>query len=578
MADPTGFQTALDNAADNGENDTIIVSSGTYDIPYTLMYSSIEDNSLTIIGSDDDSVIIAGSLSVRVLELLSDGSDAGLKVMNLTCINGNRAYGGGLYIETTTSPIILDNCNFNNCTASAVGGGVNAYSNSGSISVANCSFTGNTGGRAAGLFVQSETGSYIGLTNSTFRNNVAEVDGGATMLYPLGYGVAMVVEDNYFEENNAGEFGGGCWARLPAGNSTIDYHNNRFYNNATTSAGDGGGSYIEMESGSLFYSDNYYQNNNSVWDGGGVWIHCVSGTLQIAYNDYILNSAGSNGGGISVGLDYGSIVFERNILTQNTANTGGGLNIAAFEAALSVFHNTFYSNAALDGSGICFYFDDSSASADVYNNILWQDISPAIAMSGATSTTARYSDIEYGTGEPWFGVGCIDADPLFSNPAICDFNLTWYNYPVDDATKSPCIDSGDPASPYDPDSTIADMGALYFDHATRIPENCVKTLDEYKISCYPNPFNAVLNIQIAAKMGEFEPPMSIGIYDINGKLVKHWSIDKPVYRRTSHSQSEEPESSQCLCWNPDRNSGSGIYVVRITDGSKFISNTIVYLK
>jgi len=39
---------------------------------------------------------------------------------------------------------------------------------------------------------------------------------------------------------------------------------------------------------------------------------------------------------------------------------------------------------------------------------------------------------------------------------------------------SPCIDAGDPASPLDPDGTVADMGALFFNHpvgVTMAPKN-----------------------------------------------------------------------------------------------------------
>lgn len=52
------------------------------------------------------------------------------------------------------------------------------------------------------------------------------------------------------------------------------------------------------------------------------------------------------------------------------------------------------------------------------------------------------------------GVGNITDDPMFVEPAFDDFNLVW---------GSPCIDAGDPASPPDPDGTVVDMGALYYD-------------------------------------------------------------------------------------------------------------------
>ena len=54
----------------------------------------------------------------------------------------------------------------------------------------------------------------------------------------------------------------------------------------------------------------------------------------------------------------------------------------------------------------------------------------------------------------WTGSGNIDADPLFVDPVNGDFHLQ---------AGSPCIDTGDPSSPLDPDGTRADMGAYYFD-------------------------------------------------------------------------------------------------------------------
>jgi hypothetical protein len=47
----------------------------------------------------------------------------------------------------------------------------------------------------------------------------------------------------------------------------------------------------------------------------------------------------------------------------------------------------------------------------------------------------------------------IGEDPLFANIEEGDYHLT---------AESPCIDTGDPDSPLDPDSTRADMGAFYF--------------------------------------------------------------------------------------------------------------------
>jgi len=57
----------------------------------------------------------------------------------------------------------------------------------------------------------------------------------------------------------------------------------------------------------------------------------------------------------------------------------------------------------------------------------------------------------------------IFLDPLFEDPGTGNFQITWANFPVWDETRSPCIDAGDPGSPSDPDTTVTDMGALFFD-------------------------------------------------------------------------------------------------------------------
>jgi hypothetical protein len=56
----------------------------------------------------------------------------------------------------------------------------------------------------------------------------------------------------------------------------------------------------------------------------------------------------------------------------------------------------------------------------------------------------------------WSGTGNIDVDPLFVDPVNKDFHLR---------AGSPCIDTGDPNSPPDPDGTRADMGAFYYNQA-----------------------------------------------------------------------------------------------------------------
>jgi hypothetical protein len=101
----------------------------------------------------------------------------------------------------------------------------------------------------------------------------------------------------------------------------------------------------------------------------------------------------------------------------------------------------------------------------------------------------------------------IFMDPMFADTAGGDLHLT---------ENSPCIDAGDPTSPYDPDSTITDMGRYYFDQ-TGIKEIDTPVSNDYcYLSCSPNPCKSFANIQ-------FELPrasaVNLSVYDITGRLI-----------------------------------------------------------
>ena len=100
---------------------------------------------------------------------------------------------------------------------------------------------------------------------------------------------------------------------------------------------------------------------------------------------------------------------------------------------------------------------DNSAQLEV-SQLAWDDTNTILTNSivkihidyyGNPSINVTYSNIE---DDLIGGDGVFNGDPYFL--------ISNGNYSLQE--DSPCIDSGDPNSPLDPDGTIADMGACYY--------------------------------------------------------------------------------------------------------------------
>jgi hypothetical protein len=556
----SAFQSALDSAASNGENDTINLAAGSYDVTSSLTFYSTEDFSLLISGAGMGATTLDGGDTIRILNIRTTTSSAGVTIADMTFQSGyDTTYGGGLSVQTDQASIALQTSEFNDNTAMILGGGANVVSTTGNISISDCFFRRNSGEDDAGGLNAGSSDGIISLTNSTFEENVvpgvfpgvpakdgggallyidgsghvvmtgnifnrnaAADGGGGCMAYLVGSGVSLTINNNTFTNNTAQLDGGGCFARIND-NGIMTFNGNDFSGNSTVTAG-GAGAMIWLNAGDMEHSGNTYANNTCGEDGGGAWIWSGFGTLTIDGNTFTGNSAANNGGGASVVTDSSTVIFRRNVLDSDTAvSVGGGISYATGNGTLNLYHNTLYGNQASEGGGIYLYFDQSGAQTSVFNNILWHDAPPAVAMSGLSSTIATYSDIESGTGEPWFGVGCIDEDPLFADSPNGDFRLSWSNFPVPDSTQSPCIDSGDPASPQDPDSTRADMGAFYFNQVTGISEDRrVRSLAAICRSS-PNPFTHKTVIQFSGPGVLESGVLRLQIYDVAGQVVRSFA-------------------------------------------------------
>ena len=144
-------------------------------------------------------------------------------------------------------------------------------------------------------------------------------------------------------------------------------------------------------------------------------------------------------------------------------------------------------------------------------------------------------------------------DLQFVNPVVNDFNLE---------STSPCVDKGNPDSPIDPDSTIADIGAYYYDITGILKDKFDE--NSLSINVYPNPFSSYLIIDYDL---EKESKVKIDIYDPSGKLIKN--LVNKAQSKSHNSIKWKSENSQII--------KAGIYFCRISVDDITQGFMIIYL-
>ena len=192
--------------------------------------------------------------------------------------------------------------------------------------------------------------------------------------------------------------------------------------------------------------------NTPDWDGGA--LHCTgAGTrLMMAHCVISGNEANGSGGGLAFASSAAADLSYCSLLDNRCDDSGGGVfNYSS--ANVSMANCTIAANTAgcLNsgdcGGGVCNRIGEAPV---LINCILWSNSPSQIdGWTGSAPSLVTYSCIQGG----YTGTGNIADDPLFVDAASGNYHLL---------AASPCIDAGDPASPLDPDSTQADMGALFF--------------------------------------------------------------------------------------------------------------------
>jgi hypothetical protein len=407
---------------------TVSVAAGTYNEAIDFKGKAIH---LYSIGGPDVTTI-NGFGHYHVVQCIgSEGPDTILDGFTITggIANGSTDLdkcGGGMF-NYYSSPTVT-NCRFISNVASLHGGGMhNEYC---SPNVTNCSFIVNASA-AHGGGMMNNVDSLPTVVNCSFSLNTAGSSGGgmANSFY-----CNPTVTNCTFSGNSAKGFGGGMYNYYSSPTVT----NCRFSDNKVTSAGSGGGGICNNEQSSPTVTNCNFTNNGGAFYGGGMFNY-VSSSPNVTNCNFSGNSAQEGGGGMC------------NITSEPT-----------------VTNCTFRGNSAVRFGGGMF---NGNSDPTVTNCIFWDD-TPFEMYNPSSSPIVTYSDVKGCTGLPWFGTGCIDADPCFVDMSAGNLRLR---------PESLCIDAGDNSAPnlqptdldghpriIDGDCNnigVIDMGAYEFDLA-----------------------------------------------------------------------------------------------------------------
>jgi len=388
-------------------------------------------------------------------------------------------------------------------------------------------------------------------------------------------GASCIIDDCIISENTLGGGIKGYYDFLEITNCLIE-------NNQTT--WDGGGICLYPQGGSMRYAvSNCTIRGNSAQNGAGLAVDdVISSSCEISQCEISANIASEKGGGLYLmHADSGNI--HNCLIRGNEALYGGGVCIIESYAP-GISKCTIQNNSASDGGGMYLsaaWFNPEHP--DYLENFIIKDnLGGGVHFSNAIiPLEVRFSDlhdnqdgnftglnIPAGSGEivatNLNGDSCdiyhnIFLDPLFVNPDSGNFHLT---------QNSPCIDAGDPESPLDPDSTIADMGVFYFPHVLGISDNSAALIPTecFLSPAFPNPFNPMTIIRFDLPKASW---VKLEVFDITGRRVEVHSL--------APSPSWHPAGVHEMSFNGS-DLASGVYIVKLQAGEFSTMQKLILLK
>ena len=380
----------------------------------------------------------------------------GLTIMNGYVDNNSPGAGdgGGVHCDSYSSPTLAD-CSIVMNTAQFDGGGIHCNFRS-SPTIINCTINGNasngnTGRGGGGVYCWGS--SCPTLTNCTISDNSA-YHGGGIHCYSR---CRSTLSNCTISGNCARGDGGGVYC---CSNSHLKLDNCTIVGNSSVDTG--GGICCEYSCKPAINNCAIRDNSSEAWGGGIYFDTSYSPTLV---NCTISGNSANSGGGVM--CSDGSPTLSNCSISGNVAFIEGGGVLSRSSSSPTIYSCTISGNIAYwNGGGVYYYqcspmltnctiscnwaenrgggvYCSSNSSPTLTNCILWGD-TPQEIYVGSSSPVVTYSNIQDGTGESWFGEGCIDVDPLFVDPDGPDDDpntLEDNDYRL--ASGSPSIDAGD---------------------------------------------------------------------------------------------------------------------------------------
>ncbi len=252
--------------------------------------------------------------------------------------------------------------------------------------------------------------------------------------------------------------------------------------------------------------------NNIADNGGAVYIEGPTSNVSFTDCQFIGNIA-SNGS--SLYLYMGSVSFEQCLFSRGGLNSGQGtVAYAYYGTSIDFVSCTIAGNLEPD-SPLMFLFNSPTR---ISNSIIAENSCSAPVESMIMGVTElNYTTIYGNSGGNWVGPleefdgvnGNVEEDPAFLNSDDGDFHL---------AENSPCIDTGNPNLPNDPDDTVADKGAFYYDQSFNgVEEQPLLPADLTLSPAWPNPFNARTTVELTLARSHY---VEVELVDVLGRQVK----------------------------------------------------------